>query len=332
MSKRWTLAIVGLLIGVTAAGIIARSEPAEAIADGDGTATISVQVTARPLENGAVEFGIVHDGERVLPRGRYLNVLTAPFDRWLTSTPVTVISPVASVAATGAMSESPDGTSPAAGPWAAEGFGSVPVQVQISARLDFDGAIEFGITYAGSRVLPERRFLGTSTRLGNIDQWLVSTPVHLSYAEPPASKVRRLSAYLFNHSYYRYKTHVDVAQTCTLDAVSRLEDFPFWGWDFHVSQLPIEGYPTFQGYIIREHRIDSSSDLSFRHMVLHNDDQREEDRSTSASGYLLIVFDARPPFGETTWAAQFSCAGGELDSDQSVQVGEGGNGQLDPTP
>lgn len=327
-------AVIALTVG--AVWLIGSSPKADATAEEDGASIgiMVIQVAVQPMENGAVEFGVRYDGETTLPRARYLNISAAPVDEWLTSTPVRLMSPVASVAATGALSESPDGGSAASGLWATEGFGTVPVQVRVAARLDYDGSVEFGIVYAGERILPELRFLSSGTRLENIGRWLVSSEVNIDFSEAPAERVRALSHFHANERVQLWwgGTHINVAQECALDKALQLAASPF-GDDgyFYASNLPIDGYPTFRQVHGYEDWPDKYSDVPFKYLMLHNDDLREGQRSVPASEYLIIVNDDRPPFGETWWAARFSCASGGAGTDQSAQVGTG-DGQLEPTP
>ena len=54
--------------------------------------TEEVRVNARSLANGKIEFAIEHDGERLLPTGRFLTVAlkNAGDGKWLRSTPVEI--------------------------------------------------------------------------------------------------------------------------------------------------------------------------------------------------------------------------------------------------
>ena len=53
------------------------------------TTTSDVQIVARKLEDGRIEFGLEQDGERILPRVRFFPT-TAPVDRWLKSSEIAV--------------------------------------------------------------------------------------------------------------------------------------------------------------------------------------------------------------------------------------------------
>ncbi len=61
------------------------------------TVETEVRVVAQPHEDGRVEFGIEHNGERILPRGRFVSPgqLEQRVGTWLRSTPVTVAVEVA---------------------------------------------------------------------------------------------------------------------------------------------------------------------------------------------------------------------------------------------
>ena len=54
--------------------------------------TEEVRVVARSTTDGRIEFGVEHDGERILPRGRYMNAaqIGARNDKWLRSTVVEI--------------------------------------------------------------------------------------------------------------------------------------------------------------------------------------------------------------------------------------------------
>lgn len=60
------------------------------------TEQVEVRVVAQPHADGKVEFGIEHEGERILPSGRYLSAAQQErsVGRWLRSTPVTLDVPV----------------------------------------------------------------------------------------------------------------------------------------------------------------------------------------------------------------------------------------------
>ncbi len=85
MTRVKTLLVV-LAVAVAATGIgfaVGQSQTEE------------VRVVARSLADGRIEFGIEHDGERVLPTGRYMNTsqIGARNDKWLRSTPVQISVP-----------------------------------------------------------------------------------------------------------------------------------------------------------------------------------------------------------------------------------------------
>ena len=69
------------------------------------TTTSDVQIVARELEDGRIEFGLEQDGERILPRVRYFPA-TAPVDRWLKSSEIAVEVGDESVAETPSPSSS----------------------------------------------------------------------------------------------------------------------------------------------------------------------------------------------------------------------------------
>ena len=82
MKRLTTLGLlVMLVLGAAGIGFVA----------GQGS-TEEVRVVARSANDGRIEFGIEHDGERILPTGRYMSAaqIGARNDRWLRSTPVTI--------------------------------------------------------------------------------------------------------------------------------------------------------------------------------------------------------------------------------------------------
>ena len=56
------------------------------------TTTSDVQIVARKLDDGRIEFGLEQDDERILPRVRYFPA-DAPVDRWLKSSAISVDVP-----------------------------------------------------------------------------------------------------------------------------------------------------------------------------------------------------------------------------------------------
>ena len=82
MKQLMTLGLLAMLaLGAAGIGFVA----------GQGS-TEEVRVVARSANDGRIEFGIEHDGERILPTGRYMSAaqIGARNDRWLRSTPVTI--------------------------------------------------------------------------------------------------------------------------------------------------------------------------------------------------------------------------------------------------
>lgn len=82
MKQLTTLGLLAILaLGAAGIGFIA----------GQGS-TEEVRVVARSANDGRIEFGIEHDGERILPTGRYMSAaqIGARNDKWLRSTPVAI--------------------------------------------------------------------------------------------------------------------------------------------------------------------------------------------------------------------------------------------------
>lgn len=321
---RWI--VVGLII---AAAMLATVGFVDSQGTDEGAA--QVRVAAQPLSNGSIEFAVVYDGERILPRGRYLSVAAAPRDRWLISTPVEITSPLGTVETTGALSESPDGGSVPTGAWATPGFGTVPIRLQVAAKVDLEATVEFGIVHNGVTLLPDLRFLDSELQFASHGQWLISSVVEIDFGATPAELVRRFSAHA-NYSSYP-DTLVDVAQACELAEAAPFADTAHEvQHDYDASPsayVAPEGYPTFRWYVTSS---DFSRSDSFDGVWLYrNDSQSASSRSKPASGYLFIVRDVRPPDGAFWWVARFECGDGGSGTDQSVQTG-GGDGQLGPAP
>lgn len=80
MMKRFvTLGLLAVLaLGAAGIGFVAGRNTTE-----------EVRVVARSTTDGRIEFGIEHDGERILPSGRYFPA-DAQVGRWLRSTPVDI--------------------------------------------------------------------------------------------------------------------------------------------------------------------------------------------------------------------------------------------------
>ena len=75
------LAMLALAVSATGIGFAVGQQTTE-----------EVRVVARSLADGRIEFGIEHNGERLLPRGRYMgeDQISAYNGRWLRSTPATI--------------------------------------------------------------------------------------------------------------------------------------------------------------------------------------------------------------------------------------------------
>ena len=150
MSRAWTAAAAALaLVG----GVVATA-PATGQEAGS-----EVRIVARKLASGKIEFGLQQRdaddswGDRLLPRAR-LFPTTAPVDRWLRSSPLTL----------------------------------TVGEVRIVARKLAGGKIEFGLQQRdaddswGDRLLPRARLFPTTAP---VDRWLRSSPLTLT--APPDS-------------------------------------------------------------------------------------------------------------------------------------------------
>ena len=152
-------AIAVLLIIAAAVG----SATTVAQAQSDSDSEIEVRITAQRLADGRTEFALQQrDGDgwsdRIAPRSRFLPA-EPPLDRWLVSTPVTIVAP---------------------GMLQTESGGGV--EVRITAQRLEDGRTEFALQQRdgdgwSDRIAPRSRFLPAEPPL---DRWLVSTPVTIA--------------------------------------------------------------------------------------------------------------------------------------------------------
>lgn len=118
------------------------------------TQDVEVRVAARSVEDGRIEFAIEYDGERVLPRGRYMNSrqINARNDNWLRSTPVTINVPIegatASPSSAPSAPETIRGTGQAVQPLSLAA-GVYYCDVSIRGNSTDYGAGHFSVTFEG---------------------------------------------------------------------------------------------------------------------------------------------------------------------------------------
>ncbi|MXV80960.1 MAG: hypothetical protein F4X58_02290 [Chloroflexi bacterium] len=180
-------------------------------------AALEVRVIAIPHENGAVEFGVEYNGERILPQGRFLSVALAEarVGEWLSSTPVEIVGPAKLPAVLGGANEYRDVDNL----WELPGFGPAVEVVRVHAKPYADGRVEFALGHFGQLLQPQARFLTPTLRKERIGQWLRSTPVEVVAQQTAPELVRSISAEF--HELLRHSTlPADVARDCVLETVS----------------------------------------------------------------------------------------------------------------
>ncbi len=147
-------AVLAVLAVLTLAPFSGGSSATSAAAQ-DAT---SVQVRARLVASGSIEFGLRAGGQDLTPRARFFPA----GDRvtsWLVSSPLDL--------ANGA-------------------------EVQIIARRRASGSVEFGVrtVESGRRFLPRGRFFPGNATVG---RWLISTPVSIPAPDPPVEPEEQAS-------------------------------------------------------------------------------------------------------------------------------------------
>lgn len=167
---RWLQKVVsGTVVTVLAAAFAGATVSADVavqeVAAEDMLPELDVQIEARRLTDGRVEYALRlldapnRGADRIVSPSRFLPVREST-GRWLSSTPIQLrFAPIGS-------------DDPTARVWA-----------RITARRLTDGRIEFGLQYRRSggrwedRLLPVRRFFPTSATIG---RWLASSPLEVT--------------------------------------------------------------------------------------------------------------------------------------------------------
>lgn len=282
-----TLLIIGALAAVDA------QEPE------DGRRSHSMQIIVQPLADDRVEFGLYYGGEPVLPEARFLNVETAPRNRWLNSSVVTLLGPVFVGSTLFTLSEDGEyeGTSlyrSEDDAWNQTGFGRVEIRVQISVQVQHDGYLEFTIMHQGERVLPETRYLGPATREGRLGEWLASSEIEVWEDRSPASLVRELSWDVADQA------NIDVAQHCVLVEVEAYPSPRFYFYDRYSTPYT---HPEFVDFIAAGAGAnDASVDVAW----LYGRNWRGAG-AEPAERYMFLVRDLDALNRMVLWTAEFDC-------------------------
>ncbi len=307
-----------LRIGLSAFLLVILSYAAVggAAASEDGTTMLDVQITAQPLENGSIEFGIQYLGERLLPEARFLTpeLIQQRVGEWLTSTAIRVIgvptAPPALAAAAGA--ESPlyrdiDGA------WDSPGFGVPSEEVYVVAQPLADGRIEFALEHQGHRILPDVRYLSPRLIEERQGEWLRSSTVSITAPVTPARLIRGYSDDV------TWGTGGDVAELCILTQVSITANSPST-WSIGPEAL---------AYL--EHRVSDNDHYYAEEAVWLFSDERHvssaRPRTSQATRYGFIVRDLSWRAPSVYWVAEFTC-GGEADEGTGEISGSGDNQEL----
>lgn len=235
-------------------------------AEEQGTQSVlAVKVAVQLLGDNLVEFGIEHDGERTLPVLNQLDLTYTQRKRWVTSSAVTIESPLAPSEVT---IEAPNGETVSEETWATPGFGTVQVELRVAAWIEADQSIWFAIVHDGEHLRPERRRIPRQTidDRQNHNRWLTSSPVEIEVRETPARRLRMFSAQVtvpggMIHS-HENETVVDIAQRCSLDSVSPFDGDPdpeaYWS-RWNQGDVAPDGYPTFRWKVTNSDSAHSSS-------------------------------------------------------------------------
>ena len=302
MSSRFFIACLFFALVLIGSTLVATAQTAE---------TTSVKVAVQILSSDRIEFAVEHNGQRHLPKARYLNTTRAAPTQWLTSSVVEVYSAPSS---TGMLSDSPDGTGAESGEWATPGFGTVPLEIRVSVYVDANDSVWFAIVYEGEYLLPERRRL-THGALANTDyhnQWLTSSAVEIDTPRTPAALVRHYS----QDWAASYEYMGDIAQLCRLiSAVLLVNNLDAdWYWGPH----RVADYPGL------------TQSLSVRGAAwLYGND------TWSPTDVLIVVKDNPHMIDATLWAARFDCSDTEDSGENDIDIGGGqdsSDDEIQPSP
>lgn len=321
MSSRFIVSLIAIAVTIGMAIGFLRVSSAE---EQGNQSVLAVKVAVQLLGDNLVEFGIEHDGERTLPELNQINLAYTQRKRWVTSSPVTIESPVVSSGSTAVAS---GGDTASEDAWGAPGFGTVPVELRVAAWIEADHSIWFAIVHDGEHLRPERRRIPRQAidNPQNHNRWLTSSPVEIEVGETPASLLRAFSAEVgvpagMIHS-HEDETLVDIAQTCSLESVSPFDGDPnpeaVWSRWTQGDVAP-DGYPAFRWKVTNSDLAHSSSTNAV--WLWRNVRLSSYWAGRPAPEYLFIVRDVRPPHGATMWAAVFDCSAVDVSDRSDIDI------------
>lgn len=321
MSSRFIVSLIAIAVTIGMAVGFLRVSSAEERGD---QSVLAVKVAVQLLGDNLVEFGIEHDGERTLPELNQINLAYTQRKRWVTSSVVTIESPVVS---SGSTAVAPDGDTASEDGWSTQGFGTVPVELRVAAWIEADHSIWFAIVHDGERLRPERRRISRQAidNPENHKRWLTSSSVEIEVGETPASLLRTFSEQVtvpagMVHS-HEDETLVDVAQSCSLDSVNPFDGDPdpepVWSRWTQGDVAP-DGYPAFRWKVTGSELAHSRSTDAV--WLWRNVRLSSYWAGRPAPEYLFIVRDVRPGYGATMWAAVFDCSTVDVSDKSDIDI------------
>ena len=294
-----------VLLAFAAVGGAAASE--------EDTTMLDVQITAKPLENGRIEFGIEYLGERILPEARFLTpeLIQQRVGEWLTSTAVRIVGvPTAPPALAGASGAESPLYRDIDGAWDLPGFGVPSEEVYVVVQPLADGRIEFAVVHQGQRILPDVRYLSPRLIEERQGDWLRSSTVSIIAPVTPARIIRSYSDDV------TWSTGGDVAELCILTRVTFAANWGAFGG----------GRPTQPEEIADLEDLVSDNDHYYdQEAVWLFSDERHlissRPRPSQASRYGFIVRDLQWRAPTVYWVAEVSCGEGENEGTGEVAGG-----------
>lgn len=321
MSSRFIVSLIAIAVTIGMAIGFLRVSSAE---EQGNQSVLSVKVAVQLLEDNLVELGIEHDGERALPDSRRVSLTYTQRKRWVTTSPVTIESPVVS---SGSAAVAPVGDTASEDGWSTLGFGTVPVELRVAVWIEADHSVWFSIVHDGEHLRPERRRIPRQAidNPENHNRWLTSSPVEIEVGDTPASLLRTFSAEVTVpagkvHS-REDETLVDIAQSCSLDSVNPFDGDPdpeaVWSRWTQGDVAP-DGYPAFRWKVTNSDLAHSRSTDAV--WLWRNVRLSSYWAGRPAPEYLFIVRDARPGYGATMWAAVFDCSTVDVSDRSDIDI------------
>lgn len=281
---RWIAAL--LIVGAATSFVTAQDTAG---------ASLEVQVAVQPLADGIVEFALVYEGERHLPRGRFLSqeLIDQRAGTWLRSTPVNLLGPTETAPALLGAVE-PVSFRDVDQAWDTPGFGRSEETVYVAVLPHEDGRIEFAVDHNGNRLLPDLRTLTPALRETRVGDWLVSSAITVQAAVTPASHVRGASYG------WQDKTSGDVAEACVLVAAG-LTTKP---GGFSGGKNPPGSHAEFR-YLLASR---DTTRLSAEAVWLFAESTQFSWQTGLQDRYVFILRDLRYRLPTRVWFAEFNCA------------------------